>query len=779
MIKLILDFDKLYEGGTQVTSVAEYVRAYSELQKATRSSEIVDLVVRDKTCAQWLRRALNKHGVAESAIVDYNARTATEKAWNVQVPQSFNDADIAYDRLWEYSPSVFPNDEFENVLLRNFYAAEFASPRIPLHCLGTLLEAYDSERWNQNNTIRCVVYAYNRRLELWLSQAKSSAEQNLVKMIKDDIAAFKMLVEQFVLLRSYPAVVAHRVLGQDLDTLNQLGLNTTRLGVSEEAAASVIPHVGVYLDELGENITTIDGVDELLVPMSGLLVIEFEKTHIVLNRLTGLVDMATISRVRNKFAPLRHKLADDLERLGDLIGSSFPSNPDGLSTVESWTKWAVDEYLPFRFWCERVGHIDEELDNYSQMFQEWLFVNYSDIQSTSSLALHKALLRVGDWVGGPEKWLFVIIADNLGVRFLSTLQEALKKHGFARTKLEYALASLPTETAVAKRCLLGATSVQSDVATLDYKSLAEKWQEVFGNKPIFYLADISKIVNIPAEEPCVFFLNYLKLDELLHEDQSNTGKTYLEIAKFYFDGLANAISKWSDDKGISPDLQVVVVADHGSLRIDAHAANLIDIAFFKSFTEDRHHRFLRLSDAELKQFPGNLQQQTFLFPREKYGLSDNYAVAQRYYRFANTGDGSYAHGGLSPEEVMVPVTMFSRVLSKVEMPVISLINKIFRFGNPEEIELTVTNPGKFPLEDVTCEFSAEGMNSGRAYCAMIDSSSVERISTNAKFRNIGKPVTEIRVNASFFLAGQKHELKEFAFPIELRALVERQERRFK
>lgn len=141
--------------------------------------------------------------------------------------------------------------------------------------------------------------------------------------------------------------------------------------------------------------------------------------------------------------------------------------------------------------------------------------------------------------------------------------------------------------------------------------------------------------------------------------------------------------------------------------------------------------------------------------------------------------GATLTGGLSPEEVVVPVAMFSRALSKVEMPVISLVNKVFRYGNPEVIEIEVTNPGQYELEDVTCEFAAEGMQSGTAYCAIIDSSAIARISTNAKFSNTGKPVTELRVSTSFVLAGQKHELAEIAIPIDVRSLVERKERRFR
>jgi len=778
MTRLILDFDKLYDGGELVRSVADYIQAYVTLRESLGKAEKVDLVVRDRTCAQWLKRALVKYAMPETSVVIHNARTATEQAWNVCVPTSFSDADLAHDRLWEYSPTVFANDGFEDIMLRTFYGTEFASPRTPLHSLGRLFDTYDPIRWGENANMRCVSAAYRRRLEQWLDQAKTSAERRLVEIIRNDIIAAKLLVEQFVLLCSYPEDVAHRTIGQDMDLLRQLGLNTSGITVSDESAAAVVPHIGVYLDGLGLGVTTIDGVDTLLAPMSGLLEIEFQKTRSVLNRLVGLVDPATLDKVRSKFAPLRMKIWHELDRLGDLVGPAFPASPDGLGTVESWVDWATGQYLPYRFWRERVGRSDEDLDGYSQRFQEWLYANYPDIQTNSVFALHKALLRVSDWIGSPEEYLLVIIADNLGIRFLHALQTALVKSGFVRTNLEYALSCLPTETAVAKKCLLGASSVQSDVAAIDYSALVERWKDVLGGRPIHYLADVSKLNSTPTETPNAIFLNYLKPDEILHEDQSQAGMTCQEAADVYFDALAKTIRRWSDDKGISQDLQVAVVADHGSMLLDSRAANLIDTAFFKTFADDRHHRFLRLSDAEMEQFPGNLQQQCFLFPRQRYGLSENYAVAQRYYRFANTGDGCYAHGGLSPEEVIVPVVMFSRALSKVEMPVISLVSGVFRYGNPEVIDIDVTNPGQYRLENIMCRFAAEGMQSATAFSGSIDPSSVVRMSANAKFSNIGKPITELRVGVSFVSAGQDYELPEKAFPIEVRSLVERKERRF-
>lgn len=122
--------------------------------------------------------------------------------------------------------------------------------------------------------------------------------------------------------------------------------------------------------------------------------------------------------------------------------------------------------------------------------------------------------------------------------------------------------------------------------------------------------------------------------------------------------------------------------------------------------------------------------------------------------------------------------MLGRALSDIDMPVFSLVSGVFRYGNPEVIELEVTNAAQFQLEDLTCEFEAEGLQSGTAYCALVDSSAVTKISTNAKFNNTGRSATELKLTATFVLAGEKHGIQTMLFPIEVKSLVERKERRF-
>ena len=52
--------------------------------------------------------------------------------------------------------------------------------------------------------------------------------------------------------------------------------------------------------------------------------------------------------------------------------------------------------------------------------------------------------------------------------------------------------------------------------------------------------------------------------------------------------------------------------------------------------------------------------QCYTLDRHKYGLDNNYLIARHYYRFLKTEDNFYVHGGLTPEETIVPFVTFRK-----------------------------------------------------------------------------------------------------------------------
>ena len=100
-------------------------------------------------------------------------------------------------------------------------------------------------------------------MDLWQRNAHPGAQARLAKLIATDIGAARLLLQQFLLLQSYPEEVARRVIGQRFDDLKHLQPSLAGLSVEEDARASVIPHVAVYLDEAGAMVACLNGLDVL------------------------------------------------------------------------------------------------------------------------------------------------------------------------------------------------------------------------------------------------------------------------------------------------------------------------------------------------------------------------------------------------------------------------------------------------------------------------------------------------------------------------------------
>jgi hypothetical protein len=123
--------------------------------------------------------------------------------------------------------------------------------------------------------------------------------------------------------------------------------------------------------------------------------------------------------------------------------------------------------------------------------------------------------------------------------------------------------------------------------------------------------------------------------------------------------LAEDVRTFAERIGAEHNLVVIVVSDHGSTRIPAEAPNPIDRCFYASRVSDQHHRYVTISDKELAALPDNVRFECYVFERERFDLPTNYLAARSTYRFAEAGAGIYVHGGLSPEETIVPLTVFT------------------------------------------------------------------------------------------------------------------------
>lgn len=148
-------------------------------------------------------------------------------------------------------------------------------------------------------------------------------------------------------------------------------------------------------------------------------------------------------------------------------------------------------------------------------------------------------------------------------------------------------------------------------------------------------------------------------------------------------------------------LNVYVLSDHGSTRIAKSVVNILDKNFYKGIAIDKHHRYLALDDDKFINLPQVADAQCYLLDRHKFGTNKNFIAARGYYRFADTSETFFVHGGLSPEEVVVPFARFSFATIEPQPLTISLLKGEYRYAVKSQIAFEVGNPNAYDLTNVS------------------------------------------------------------------------------
>jgi len=172
----------------------------------------------------------------------------------------------------------------------------------------------------------------------------------------------------------------------------------------------------------------------------------------------------------------------------------------------------------------------------------------------------------------------------------------------------------------------------------------------------------------------------------------------------YLVSLVNAVTAFARRFSLENRLSVYIISDHGSTRIAQQTINVLDKSFFKGLALDEHHRFIALSDEKLKTLPQSVEAQCYIVDRKKFKTTKNYLIARHYYRFLTTKKHFSVHGGLTPEEVVVPFAHFMRKQVIPRPLTLRLLTNQFRYAIKSRILFEVGNPNSFCMESLSFRF---------------------------------------------------------------------------
>ena len=156
----------------------------------------------------------------------------------------------------------------------------------------------------------------------------------------------------------------------------------------------------------------------------------------------------------------------------------------------------------------------------------------------------------------------------------------------------------------------------------------------------------------------------------------------------------------------------------------------------------------------------------------EFGNLHHYLSARRANRFIETDGTFYTHGGLTPEEVIVPHMVFEAVKEPVKDLTLYLVKKTFRYRK-EVIDVRIGNPNDYGVESVRVSTLNSNIESESQTIPWINSGSDIPIQFKCMFKQTSNP--EDQNNLTFHIRFNhrgERQAQTIKIPIEMRSMFE-------
>ncbi len=359
--------------------------------------------------------------------------------------------------------------------------------------------------------------------------------------------------------------------------------------------------------------------------------------------------------------------------------------------VRSATEWFRDRYLPFRQW-EVVYGTDRdhaEVRELAARFGRWYLDQYL-LAVTGGSGSERLSWSKAASLGASEHVTLLVVLDGLGYFDSEQLLQFISD-GSDRLTLdarEIAFSPLPTITDFAKPSLL--KGLNPARALDDAKSLGSLEKKDSRVVEALATADTGDVVIWSLQEP----------DKAYHDRQER--EAILEEVRGRLQSLAGRLIRVAHKVPVERQLKVVISTDHGRLWGSSERNH--------SLPPGMKGRGRAAWGALKMDFPASgyvIEDKIVYLHAGRFGLHEPCAVPLSDESFL-TADGKsgtdlFAHGGLYPEEVLIPWLEFTRDRSLLEIE--GGLKGRGVAGSQGELRLSVNNPSALPIRLTRLEMS--------------------------------------------------------------------------
>jgi len=762
--------------GHVVAAVPDYVPAIQRIKRSVANKEPLRILVHDAACAVWLERFAASYS---DTVVRYATRTARDllaERWQTEIPDHITDQAILASGFLEADIVPRSGQSYDEIVLEHYWGEFFTFVRFPLRLAGELIDSLDLTRWQANQGRPLAMQALQACKDHWLSQTTQRELKKLVRALFETPQVVRDNLGHYKLLQRYPAQLGQAVLKDWYTLFKNLEIDSTPVDLDSINLGNAVQEVQYYLNSLSTHIRGQADLEAVLNEMSGWLPEELEWVVEQLRDKSQALQPAPqlLQHIQARFRPIQDQTETQLAALEAAIPPVYPSDPAKNRTIEDWLQWAVHEYLPYRFWLEENDQWDDTIADYAATYADWFYQNYTahkyqyQNQWVFSLLNHaRYSLKEG------RKVLFIVI-DNFNFKYLRPLISQFNRRGFRVVgQVEPKWAPVPTTTEVSKWCLVAGETELQKVQGRSYEDILDKdWRGLFVGRQVTYLSRLGDLKKRRQFKEDLILLNYLPIDTVLHKDERQIGTTHTAEIQGYIETLVEVVSQFARRARIEQDLVIYVVSDHGSSKIPPDIGNALDDKLYQKQAQDRHHRYITVPEKRAANPTAYDEAHCYIIRDDAFGTRENYLVAKDYDRFIETKESIYVHGGLTPEETIVPFCKLVRTEIEALQPTIRLPDNVIRYSVKANLVFVVGNPNDYEITNVELNVVESDLPGVSVEAIPAGIATEVTIPVRIK-RRPGVPTLEaITVEGSFELQGQRFTIEPFGISVEARSLVE-------
>lgn len=776
MITVIEDISGLIKEDEYIylNEYSEYVGLYKLIQKAIKNHSNLTIVVKISVVITWFEKLAHRY---EDHIFNFKKityKTNLQSVWGINIPAQYSPDELEELDLVNIDIHPKQNDNFEDFILTYYFDQVFSNHSFTSGLIVQLIKSYDKQKWDKNLESNLLRKIYQERITEWQNKIREdylSAVLNDILNDSEKVAAELMLYK--VLRTKIYHEIGKLVFRDRFEHLQRLKLNLKDIEIDYNKIDQALNQIEIHLNTLSQPTNQIE-LEVLISFLSGLIPGEYYHIEKILRENPQLINSTIVNQIKTVFTPIYSKIGKKIEKLNDLIVPDKPTVVEIDSEVDFVKKWLVNKYLPYQNWLLKNNLYEEDFVDIGDSFSDWFYTNWEDIKANSVSLVSNWLYKNSSSFENQNKINVVLIVDNLCYSHSKLIQDLFADNDINMISSEPYFSMVPSETETSKKCLLSGKSSYIEIDQRSYTDILNKgWIPYFNSASFIYVSSLDRFEETSIEKSKSYFVNYHSIDIALHQEQAKLGTTHEKQINHLLTELVSRVMEILEDKNIIEQTIIHIISDHGSAKIHPNTKNDLDVkSYKKKSTIKTTERYVILSDEDYSNLPDNLKHDCFFIDKNRFGLLNHCLCARRGNTFKDYSFNSYLHGGLLPEEVVVPHLIFEKIEVKIEAPIVNLLRNKFRY-KAEEIELQVENPNTIPLENIKIKILNSNVEALTKFIDWLNSKTKEVIKIQSRFKkSLLKEETDYLIFNISFLVNKKPFEYDYKLDILMVSMVE-------